>query len=271
MKKDTLCITDPAFNEYLYSVLFNAAFEDCEKLPPKYHKLIKSEKSAKRFINNSGWDEKMLVLSYLGVNSFYIIDERSINSPSLKKVVSGFKENQKSMSLSEVVKSGLYISSNKQLIGVLTLMAQAINSNSYTYNMEYKRIGYSIKKWSNQLGKGEFEENTELNKYIVKALYSSNSVFKRTQDLFNIKPNEIQLLLYFYLHVDNYTAIAKVWDDNAAMLTKLEITNAIKILKGAAFIDQHPLNHKREYCITAKGIKVISDYKTIFAKTTNFN
>lgn len=271
MKKDTLRITDPAFNEYVYSVLYNASVEDCEKLPPKYHKLIKSEKSAKRFINNSGWDEKMLVLSYLGANSYYVIDDGSIKSPALKKIVADFRAKQESMSLTEIVESGLYISSNKQLLGVLKLMSQAISGNSYTYNMEYKRIGYAIKKWSKKMDKGEYEENVEMDRYIVKSLYCSNSVFKRSDDLFNIKPNEIQLLLYFYLHIHNYIAIEKTWDDNAGALSKLEITNAIKTLMEANYIDQHPLNHQREYCIAAKGIKVVSDYKMIFAKTTNFN
>lgn len=275
MKKNSARILDPAFADYFYSILYGATIEDKLALPEKYQNLLKSERAAKKFALQASMDEKLLVLNYLGIKHFIIISDSGISGESnLKAVLKAHKQGQEYLTLKQVVESGLYVSSNKQLLGVLKMASLSIHTKTYRQELELSRTRYHAKKWDQKLRSSEQEMEAEDKKSIdvsyVRLIGYAADVMGRSENLFNLKESRLKILIFLYPLSHTHTRIEEMWQYFSGTLTNPEITSATKELVDLNHIELHPFSKKREYTISASGITIIKRLKEAVHKLNSF-
>ena len=276
MSRDSLKITDPALSDYFYSVFYNADIVSRAGLPPKYLKLLRLEKTAKKFALESSMDEKIMILNYLGIKFFLVIADRKIATDSpLKGIMQKYKDRQEMLSLKEIIDSGLYVTSNKQLTGLLGLVSQACGSKQYKMNLEYTRVRYHAKQWDQRLRAAnedkDMQEQKEMDVNFVRTLCRNNLIMRRSEDLFGITETQMEILTYLYGLSGSYTRIETIWDFYSGVLTQNKVTIAARRLLDLGHLDQHPFSQKREYTITGTGIKLVNQLKEAIHKLNTFS
>lgn len=275
MKKDTVKLVDPVFSDYVYSILYNLSFEDKIKLPRRYDKLLRSETAAKNFCNKSSYDEKLQLLTYLGYKHCTLVvnnDGPDING--FREIFEKFK-NRHIYSLRQITDNGVYVTSNKQLVELLCLMAQTIHHKVFKQQLEYTRTGYHIQGWSKRLNNGADLAKIDLEQrqsaFIVKTFSSLDLTFKRCHSIFKMREEEMRVLLYLFPYSNTYTDISIIKSYFTGVIADRGIASSIKHLVHSGHIQIHPSSNKYEYTITDKGVMLTHKFMEAVYNSNTFN
>jgi hypothetical protein len=264
-------IDNTAFNEFLYSILYNAAFDAKKIVPTRYYHLLRSERQAKKFISKANTDEARALLSYLGVEHFMVfVAKDRANFKDLKGILEKFKDDRKLESLQDIIDLKLFVTSDKELITLLGLVSQTIHHKAYSMKLELTRTGYHIRDWSKRLhqeGSTEIIENCRL---LAKTLLSCSLTLHKTDFLFGLRPLHIELLLYLYPTQNRYTTTKQIFSFFAGPYNKMKIAAAIKNLVKSQHLQKSAIAKRDEYTITALGIRVVNDYMDTVLHGNNF-
>lgn len=264
-------LDNPAFNEFVYSILYNASFEAKRVIPPKYLKFIKYEREAKKFARNASHEEARVLLSYLGVEHFDVFVARdNANIKDLKVVLDKFKNNKKIGSLEDIIALKLFVTSDKELITLLGLVSQTIHHRAYTMNLELTRTGYHIRNWGKHLGQAPANEILENSNILAKTLLSSSLTLDRVEFLFRLNALEIKVLLYLYPLKSGYVSLKQLSERFVGLVTKVKLTNCLKHLLASQHIQKSAIASEREYTISALGVRVVNDYMDTILRNNSF-
>lgn len=264
-------LDNPAFNEYVYSILYNASFETKQIIPPKYLKFIKYERHAKKFARTASHEEVRVLLSYLGVEHFDVFiarDKATLND--LNTILEKFKEKKKVSSLQDIINLKLFVTSDKELITLMGLVSQTIHHRAYTMNLELTRTGYHVRNWGKHLDQAASTEIQENSNILAKTLLSSSITLEKTDFLFRLSRLEMQMLLYLYPHRNTYILLPQLSEYFMGLVTKPKLTVCIKNLVSSKHLQKSALEQKA-YTISALGIRVVNDYMEAVLHNNSFH
>lgn len=266
--------SDPVLTEITYSVLRSIENKDKVRLKGRHLMAAKNESTAKFFATNSSLEDKLLLFSAMGMTYFLVIaNSPALTIRNLSEILDKYKTDDKLSTIREFAKLNIYISSNKQFLHLLGLMEQSINHPSYILNLEYNRIGYHLKKWSTS-AKSVYDmpirESIQNADLIVKTMLNSVLTLESSQGIFGISPLEMKILLYLYPFRNIYVSIDKLWNYFLADMGKNRVSNNIKRLMEAQYVQKSALSEDREYTITGLGISVVNSFVQKVFNANNF-
>lgn len=272
MRTEKFVVDLPVLKQYLYSILYNATIGIKRIIPPRFHKYMKSDRTARQFINKSTLDEKLSLLAHFGVKWFLVlVDEEVAGISDLKEILRNYKESQKIESLKAIVNSKLFVTSSKEFITLLGLMAQTIHHHSYKMNLEYTRTGYHINKWSRRfIDNTQTEETAENSILLAKTLLGASLVMDRSDVYFKLRQVEIRVLLYLYTLKHAYVSMEQLWEYFNGWEGKVKITRAARDLMASQHIQRSGISAKQAFTITAIGIKIIHNLQDAVLQANNF-
>jgi hypothetical protein len=264
----------PVLNDFVYTLLFNASYEQKRGLKGKYLKAAMDGRSAKIFASTSTREEKEFICAHFGVEFFYVMAKRSVTFAGLRDILEKFEVNKKVSAIRDISELGICVTSDKEFLRLLGLMSQSIHHHSFFLNMEFQRQGYHIQKWSkNNLNKGDLltREVDESAKILVKTALNACLVMTDTPGMTGITEGEMKIMLYLYVFSNTYVEADKIYAHFVGRMTKQLYRTSIKRLIKSQYIQQHGQMKKKEYTITGQGISKVYDFvKSIFSANAIF-
>lgn len=268
-----LLVRNPALNEFIYSILYSLTNEQKKKLSKPFLFVAKSERRAKNFSEFSTMDEKVRLLSELGYDNAIVFFQDKIGSMnSLKVILEKYWENKSASAAKDIVDIGVFVSSDKQVKYLLSLMADTISHKSYFLNLEYNRVGYHIKGWK---PKRDTPDSRQLNETIesldlvAKTILNSCNSLSFVDSISGVNQYQMKILLYLFEYRHTFIPKQKIWDFFAGDFTKGKCTSALKGLYGNDFVKK-PHNLKLEYSLTALGIDAVTTFINRILKQNNY-
>jgi hypothetical protein len=254
---------DPILNDFVYSLLYGASYEEKRGLKGKYLRAAMSGDTAKRFCTSSSREEKEYLLSHFGVQFFYVIAKKGVTVKRMEEIFANFKIGKKAAAMKEMAEAGIYVSSDKELAQMLGVMAQSIHHHSFFLNLEFLRQGYHIQKWKRHATNGkdmQVREAQESAKVLATTMLNACVTIDYVDGLIGITPTAMKILLYLYSLSHTYIEDNVLYSRFAGAFNKTKYRYAIKaLIKGDMIIQQGP-KIRREITITAAGIKHVNNF-----------
>jgi hypothetical protein len=274
MQTEKYKLNNPAFHEFVYSVLYNASVESKRVIPLRLAKFIRNEAEAKKFIRRASMDEAAALLAYMGIGNFHVFyDQKTTTVKDFKEILLKFRQHNKIGSLKDLVEKSIFVTSDKELISLLSLSAQTIHHKAYTMNMEYKRLGYHLHGWSKQLKDHEGDDTQEVqekSRLLIKTLLSASLTLDKVDFLFGLRPLDMQILWYCYPLKHTYVPVIQINHFFAGHYTKREIAHSIRTLANAQFLQLSALTVQREYTPTNMGVRVVEQFMETVLQANHF-
>lgn len=271
MRSPKFKINDPVLNDYLYSILYNLTFEAKKSIPPRFLKFLKSQREAEKFIKTSSLDEKLSLLSFIGLNYFLVlVDENVTGIKDLRKILEKYKNKQKISALKDIVDLRLFVTSNKEFQTLLGLVAQTIHHQSYQLNLEYTRSGYHVLNWDKKISSGQEGAAYKQLDLLAKTLLSTSVLLGKVPYLFQLRLIQIKILLYLYPLKHTYVSLVQLWDYFGPQDPKVKISGAMRDLVNSQHVQCSAITKNREYTITANGIRIVNELMEAVLHANNF-
>lgn len=253
----------PILNDFIYTLLFNASFEEKRGLKGKYLRAAMNGKAAKHFATNSTREEKEFIMAHFGVEFFYVVAKKSTTLAGLREILEKFEVNKKVSAVRDIAELGVCVTSDKEFLRLLGLMSQSTHHHSFFMNTELLRQGYHIQKWAkNNLNKKDLEtrEADELTKKVVKLCLNALLVLDSIEGMKGMTRGEMMILLYLYTVSHTYMDDKDILDIFIGSMTKIYYRRSIKCLVQSLCIQQYGTYHDKSYTITAQGIGRVNEY-----------
>lgn len=264
MSNTNKIISIPVLNDYIYTVLFQASYEQKRGLKGKYLKAAMSAKSAKSFASNSTREEKEMMLAHFGLEYFYVISPKSLGFQKLKDILKKFEKNKKISAIKDIAEEGVYVTSDVEFLKLLGYMSQAIHHPSFFLNLEINRQGYHIQKWAkNNFNQNDFliREVSENAIRLSRTALAMDFSMTYSQGLTGVHPNELRILLYLYSRSNISISDEALLDYFNGKMKPLQFRYAIKSLCKSQCI-KRSINaaDKAEYSIAGAGVSHVNHF-----------
>lgn len=256
-------LIDPILNDVVYSLLYGASYEEKRGLRGKYLRAAMSGEKAKRFCATSTREEKEYMLAHFGVKFFYGFSREGVSMNKLKDILAKFDAGKKVAALNDIAEAGIFVTSDKEVIRALGLMAQSIHHHSFFLNLEFLRQGYHIQKWkkhSNNNQDMEAREADESAKVLATTMLNACVSMDYVTGLTGITQTAMKILLYLYASSHTYVKDDVIYARFAGAFNKTKYRYAMKALLKEGLIQQHGARFKREATITGPGIKHVNNF-----------
>ena len=264
---------NPYLSEYIYDLLWNVTDEERKKISRKYWFILKSATRSRNFADFSTLEEKMRLCSELGIEYALVFTKDKIaNTESLKKVMSMYAEDKKAGAIKELSQLKVFVSTDRDLSFLLSLMSASIHQKTYYLNQQLNKLGYSLKNWDKNLvtpeGK-ELRETIDSTELIDKTLFNCALTIDFVKNVLDIDPFDMKVILYLntlrrtYIQREHVIGFFKDFNPK-------KIGTSLKRLLVNGYISKYPEVKTFKYTITEKGIKTVSDFRQLVIKYNNF-
>jgi hypothetical protein len=254
---------DPIFNEFLYTILYEATYEEKRGLQGKYLDAAMKPGAAKRFIDNATIDEKDYILSHFGIRWFRVfVKDDTVNREKLTEILKKFAGKQRIESFKDIADAKIFVSSDKTFNRLMAIMAQSMHSPAYYLNLEYVRAGYHIHDWPkiNISQKNmEMREVLEASSNIARLMLCTMLRMKVAPGLTGLNEVEMSLLLYFYYNWTIHIPNDDILNFFKGYIALRQHKSAIKGLMDLKYIEDTAYREEN-YTITGAGIKIIDNF-----------
>lgn len=266
-------IRNPALNEYVFTLLFELTPEQKKKLSRPFLKIAMSEIRSKNFSENSTLDEKVRLLTELGVGFSLVFMQDDLQSMNqLKIILKKYEEQRVASASKQLADVGIFVSSDKQVKHFLGLMADTISHRSYFLNLEYNRVGFHIEGWTKERGgneKKEFEDTVRNSELIVKTFLNTIMNLQMVDSIVGVNEHQMKVLLYLYGYRHTYISKERMDDYFDGNMQKRTVTSSLKRLYLNNFIKKGWDISKKEYTITGTGIEIVNTFVQRVLKQNN--
>lgn len=262
--------SDPIFNDYLYTILYNAPISQKRNLKGKYQKAAMSEKAAKTFIQTASLEDKIYMLCELGHSFFFTLMKDDFKVEYLKDILTDFEKDNKTQGLKSVLEKGVFVSSDVTFNRLLGYVSRAIHHHSFYLDMEMQRQGWNVKKWSKRAFTQrdlDFREMDEGATELARSFLSAAITMDYCKGSVGVTHQEMKILLYLYTQSHTFISEKHLTDYFHGYIRGAEIRLGIRNLWKSNNIEQDKGIEKR-YTITGSGTRCVSNFfKTVFSKT----
>lgn len=259
---------DTALNEFVYTAIFKADYEQKRHLTGKFLKATMSEKCAKSFCDSSTREEKEIILTALGYEFCYILNATSNKFKVIQEVLPILETGKKGKISKEITERGFFVTTDKQLLRTLGLVGQITHSPSYFMDLEILRHGYNVRKWSKRY---DGEKNNvyrgldEAARAVALSYCNASLCLENAKLLFGCPTPAMRILLKLYASTTDVTD-ENLKDFFFGRVSGKEYGSAIRFL-----MDEHLIVRvSGTVSITGAGIKKINQYIYSVTHSNNF-
>lgn len=267
-------VRNPALNEWVWNILYNITPEQKAKLSAPYLRILKSSVRSKSFAEFSTLDEKVRLFSELGYdNALVFFEDKAKSVNALKVVLEKFEKDRVAAASKDISHMKVFVSSDKQIRWLLSIMADTIHHKSYFLNLELNRVGHHLKSWKSQRiapSTKELSESLDNVDLLVSTLLNALFISDYVDGFLGLRPLDLKILLYLYGFRHTYIEKQRIWDYFAGASSKQRITASMKRLYMHEFVRKHIDLSLWRYSVTAKGIDSVNQYMQRVIKQNNF-
>lgn len=256
-----ILINDFLLNEFVFDVISNSDTKDKARLSERQIRAIKTAKTTKHFVSKSTIDEKLILLSKLGCSYALMVNRvKHLYPAQMKKLYKKHKGELTEETITDILSSGLFIVTDRQVSMFFNLMGNGCHSDNYMLNRDFYRIGKNISKFRDAPNptSENLREGLEHADLIVKMLLNSAMSSKEMKGLTEIGDLDFNILLYLFRNKKEYVSRESINQYFRVHYKATIIGAAVKRLALSAHIENAPIGYA--YMITSLGINTVFSY-----------
>lgn len=262
-KKAAKTVKNPIYNDFIYSVLYNASYEEKRGLRGRLMKAAMNQSAAKYFANYATWEEKEELLAHFGIEHFNVfVKTKNTEMKQLGKILERYQKDGELLAMQDIVNAKIFVTGDAQFIQLFRLMGKSIHKPQYFLNLEFTRAGYHINKWkrrNNNKDDASIREAQESAPLLARYALSAAVKMQYTKGSIRMSELNTQVLLYFFANANSYIPEHKVYSYFAGYRTTREIRCALTGLVKGDFLHRH-LTSPKELSISGKGITNVHNF-----------
>ena len=254
-------------------MIYGSTQEQRSRLLPKYILMFRNERSTRAFCHNSSLEEKEYVLAMLGIKSYHVFCDVSVKPKEISAILKQYKEGKSAAALRALAEKKIYIYSDKQIIDMMGKMSAGEQHPQYLFNVELRKTGYHIMKWSKKLNSGLQLESLAMEesvKVVMKYTLCVINTLDLCDSILQVGMNDMKILFYLYSKKHTFVQPKHLFDYFAGVLTKVAITHAIRRMKDEALIESSLIANKYEYTISGLGVDKVIRFVKYVVNIQNF-
>lgn len=268
-------INDPLISEFLFDVIWAATQKDKAKLSERQLRNITTVKRAKRYSSYTTLDEKLIMLSKLGVSFALTVFRTKTHSPKqLKELFEKYKANLDEDAVTDVLKSGLALTTDREIQCFSNLLGALCHSDTYMLNRDFYKAGLHAQRWKDtphpttenvREAMADFE--------VVNKMFLKFSLFlKHIKGVTNIGDVDFNILMFLFTKRNTYAHRKEIDIYFKPNYKPALIAAALKRLLENVLIEKSPMTLLRDsYMITGTGIEeIMTAHKRTLNETFNF-
>lgn len=263
-------IHDFQLNEFLYDVIYHSTDKEKAKLTQRQLRAIETEKRAKNFITRATLDEKLIMLEKMGVQySVWIHKVKTLYPAQVKKLYKKHKAELSEETISDLLESGLYIVTDRQVASFANLLGNGCHSENYLLNRDFYKIGDHIDEWEDtpHPTNENVREGMQHLKRINKLMLYTSMAIKNAKGFTQIGDLDFHILMYLFNKVDMYVPRETLNQYFRANYRMTVISAALKRMVLSAHVEKNPKNNS-SYMISSLGINTVLGLMTKIVNDT---
>lgn len=270
MGKQKVTFDEPTLNEVFYSAIMGMSLEEKKSLPDRLKKKVKNQSSAEKFSKSSSLDDKREFLSYIGISTFLmILPEGNFSIRKFDEVYKDYKSNNVIEGIRTASKTGIFVSSDRELCFYMGKMSQSFPQSPYTKNLELKNAGSIFRKWKTKITDSDprYEEDS---KSVVKIILSSLSSFNNAESDIGVTQEQLLVLLFFYSNRGMIITKETLQGHFQSEMASAKIRSIVKYLCDNLLIQKSFEVGANNYYITKLGIRRSQQFRDMVLKSSKF-
>lgn len=255
-------LNNPSFNNFIYTILYNAEFKDKSGLPDKYMKIATNELAVKKFSVYGSKEEKEFILAHLGFEFFYVVVKKGNSFGKLKEKLQEFHYDKK-MSMRSLAEAGIFITGDKEFTKLAGFVEFKTHHPNFSLNLELARQGYNINKWGKRLLSNRDIETNEISdsaKRLSRIIRAAERSYTILNNVEHVNRHGMIVLMYLFQAHNNYVDESVMRGDCLPEESNAIFKNVLKKLKEGEYVRNQILGTKRSYTITGLGIKRVNQF-----------
>lgn len=256
-------VQNPIFNDFVYSVLYNASYEEKRGLRGRLMNAAMKPSAAKFFANHATWEEKVELLAHFGIEYFTVfVKTKNTQLKQLGKILEKYEKDGEQLALQDIVNAKIFVTGDQQFVQLFRLMAKSIHKPQYFLNLELTRAGYHINKWKRRNNSNDsmaIREAQECAPLLARYALSAAVKMQYTKGSTGVSDFNMQVLLYFFVYANNYLPEHKIYTYFSGYKTTREIRCALTGLVKGQFLQKH-LTNPKELSISGKGTTKVHNF-----------
>jgi hypothetical protein len=191
-----------------------------------------------------------------------LVEKEVATIKDLRTILKSYEAQQKVSSLKTMAEKKLFVTSAKDFMTLLGMMAQTVHHASYKIALEYTRVGYHVAGWSQKFedpADDLLKETLENSNLVAKTLLSAVTITQKSDWLFKLPILHMQILAYLYPLKHTFTPIP-VLQNYFAAVHKTKVTTAVKNLVNTQHLQISVLAKDRQYVLTALGVRTVHQW-----------
>jgi hypothetical protein len=263
MPRSAKSIKNAVFNDFIYSILWEATYQEKRGLSPRLLKASMTQTAAKNFATHALWEEKQELLAHFGIEHFTVfVKTKNVNIKRLYDILAKYEQQGENLALQDIVNAKIFVTSDAQFVQLLRLTSKSIHKPQYFLNLELTRAGYHINKWKKRnLDKADLQmrELKDMATLLARYLFSASVKLTYCKAMTGIQPFEMQILLYLFVYANSYTTEEKIYQYFVGYQTSTKVRYALDALLKNQNIQKNALKPK-ELTITTNGINNVHNF-----------
>lgn len=254
-------IQDPTFNEFLFHVIMSATTKQKSRLPYDLIRWTYAPGEAKNFCEKAPLEQRLEMLARLGIQwKVWLAPPDGMKKSTLTETLEQYKDEQRLQSINGMISEKQFVFGDRDVMTVLSMMAQNCHSETYRINREYSKLAATIVDASTKgpseahVFKKVLEDYRLLLKFVLNILQSQDFV----DGLSAFERDEIMVLVFLFGHRNAYIDIKTISKQFNAHFTAGKIRSTIGGLIRAGHVDKFP--GKSRYTITSAGVQTIANF-----------
>lgn len=263
MSTKRILVNSPIINELTFDCLFTMTENQRQKFVPKELRAIKTAKKARHYVEKCTLDEKLMLLTKLGVGfSFILHAHNPLAGKELKARYEKYKDMSKDKYLQELSDEKFVVLTDRILVNFINVMGNLTHSDVYLLNLDFHKVGEFIHNWkrADKPDVNSIQQSVEYAKVINRLSLNVAIEVKKIKGVSEIA--DIDLLILMYLYDKNQYIRKEIIESHfGGIYKKTLISSAIKRLAEKLLVERNPMYSVYfEYQITALGNTAVMDF-----------
>lgn len=280
MPKRLYKINDPDFSQFLFEAMSRVPKKILAELDDKELRIFRNQKTMRRFADNDGWEEKILLLARIGISftmTFAPLESRL--DELMEKVQDDNLDKSDRLSLIKAMaEDQIFVISSKDILLSSHMMAQNSHHQVYVLSYPYLEVSQkladlkSIQDPFNMKYKGVQQGFDDMAAILLATLRAEDAIKVGA----GVTTGEMKVLLALYgkrtgyMHSDE---LASAMGESMRSFTAFKTYNALVRSNHIIHLKNKTSTAGRSshYMITEKGINAVSYYIKYILKKTDFS
>jgi len=262
-------LVNPVINEFVFDCLMTSTVESRKNLTDRYLRAARHSKTATAFANSSTFEEKVILLSKLGINFAWVFN---VDEKKVREMMKDNRYEQQNV-INHMIENKAIVVSDKQFMQYLGLLSSNVHSETWVMNREFLKVGLRMKQWKKEYYNTTHNE-TRTGRYasmdISKLLFYSSAVSDNMEGIVGITATAMQVLLYMYSKQKEFISLSEVKAVLTGIQRNFKISRSITQLKNAKYIEKSYLSDEPEYKVTALGADAVLRLQKRIFNAENF-